>query len=84
MIDEKRLDELAEAAFIDGWNFADGDGEQEELIRLARLGLWAENHAIRALKNNATVDPWDKGGGPGPEAMREAKAALAALPKEGK
>lgn len=55
MIDEKRLDEMADilrdicryprtmgdpAALIDG----------DELIRLARLGLWAENHAIPALK----------------------------------
>jgi hypothetical protein len=69
-MDEKRLDEIApEAGIMGAFSFED----MVELIRLARLGLWAEKHGIPAIR-------WeDKRCGRVYGPLGE---ALAALPKE--
>lgn len=61
MIDEKYLNEREE-----NWRkltptIEDGDivSNNLELIRLARLGLWAEEHGIGALKRFASIEAED-------------------------
>lgn len=64
-VDEKHLDRLEEE--LKGPYFSDGRvglhiAETKELVRLARLGLWAESHALPALKKisgNKTMQVMD-------------------------
>ena len=92
MIDEKRLDEYSEA-FRSAYDrlrpttameislYKQDMDEKQELLRLARLGLWAEKHGVPALRSVTVRDPWDKGSGVAPEAVDDAKRALEKLPK---
>lgn len=74
MIDEKRLDELLKQT--DSFDTVIcKDNEAKELIRLARIGLWAEQYAIPDLKK---IEPQPAGC----ESAWYAKEALAKLPKE--
>jgi hypothetical protein len=72
VIDEKRLDEIIQIHW-DGLppNICIRKGELSELIRLARLGLWAEKHGIPAIKltdENLWFDPVERGACMGCEA----------------
>ena len=62
MIDSKRLDEIeAFALQFDGpfvVGYVDSADEGKELIRLARLGLWAAQHALPALR--AVIDRYNQ------------------------
>jgi hypothetical protein len=78
MIDEKRLEEYAAMAESSerGFCFGYGRVDREELraiIRLARLGLWAERHGVRAVNAAAEVE------GQHQDAVGEALAALKAV-----
>lgn len=76
MIDEKRLDELDQETCPLGVGMGSRKDQQEmyELIELARLGLWAEKHAIPALQSTETHLRGE------PEC--KVVMALSALPKE--
>lgn len=76
MIDEKRLESILEQ-HPDYWSFEDRD----IIEHLARLGLWAKEHGIPALKNlwEAASTPTEKGA-----AFLGLGEALATLPKESK
>ena len=79
MIDEKKLTEL-HAAISCG---ASLDEEGDELIRLARLGLWAEKHGVPALNQIIHAPCCDCGAMLCCTAYPDwAKKALAALPKD--
>lgn len=72
MIDEKFLESVKEVSSKEEWH---------ELIRLARLGLWAEKHGIPALGYYTEVYPeWNS-----PHYCKRAKEALARVAElEGK
>ena len=88
MINEKRLDEILQhrgihlditrtpvGASVNTKN----DAESLELIRLARLGLWAEKHGIPTLQEYTDEAMFTQGHGLNFEDY--AKEALSALPK---
>jgi hypothetical protein len=86
-IDEKRLDELEQLANEVNIHIGATQGmdpaffqSSKELIRLARLGLWAEKQAIPALKERTWA--FDSTGFDSDD--ERVVAALAALPKGGK
>lgn len=89
MIDEKRL---ANVIIGDTWHDREhswtlGDFTEEEageVLRLARLGLWAKKHGVRGLSvvemlmsGSAKVAPWSDDA-----ALAVVRESLAALPKE--
>lgn len=99
MIDEKRLEEIQKE--LDSVVHLKSTAmpspkEKHELIRLARLGLWAEKHGISALTQYADPANWKdrhgKGGGVDDTFIpledlggfthgKLARAAIMALPK---
>lgn len=90
MITEEKLMVLEVQGLKAGFN---EDCDFKDLIRLARLGLWANEDGIRKLRQiKKRFDDEDKGGMPSPErgpgmawAMwTDAAEALAALPEGGK
>lgn len=50
MIEEKRIDKILLEEMAEEIRMSGGDWKFEELIRLARLGLWAEKHGIPTLR----------------------------------
>jgi hypothetical protein len=74
MIDEKTLDQMAKAFAV--FEQSGPPTQFMELVRLARLGLWAEKHGVPALENVTALDKaaGDCGAVPASE-------ALAQLPK---
>ncbi len=78
-MDEKTLSKLDEALEKNNIKLSDLiDHEQEfELIRLARLGIWAEKHAIPALRKNKNDQSCDEC-----EADVVAMLAISHLPKD--
>jgi hypothetical protein len=73
MIDEKRLDELATGGPVT-------NAEIDEILRLARLGLWAREHE-ETIRD--ALDTFGEGMELDRSCEARGKAALAALPKEG-
>lgn len=60
MIDAKRLDEIEEAlekTNVTLWGACSVD-EEPELVRLARLGLWAREHGVEAVRLYAVMSDW--------------------------
>ena len=88
MIDEKSLDELLAKGLANA-PLTRGDFPSirvAELVRLARLGLWAEKHAIPAMKGTP-CQSCDRGHAgaqctcaDGPDLLERVGKALAALP----
>lgn len=91
MIDSKRLDEIEEAYEKNNvWlNDCMNEYESFEIIRLARIGLWAQDHGIPAieklynLKISFRQQSWFNGKqlGTVDDWLNPAPEALAALPK---
>jgi hypothetical protein len=51
MIDEERLEQISRFGFV-----MEGTGEETfEILRLIRLGQWAEKHAVPALQMTSKV-----------------------------
>jgi hypothetical protein len=79
-VDEKRLQDISGYMRSDGWYLSE-DEESLELIRLARLGLWAEKHAVPLLTE---ISEDDTPQGDHPCFAYDADMALKALPKDKK
>ena len=97
MIDEKFLEGLADVmrihpsgthvVFVEKKNHGAWTLDAErlaELIRLARLGLWAEKHGVAAVKIYAELEDWgyDHSSNSKCDYGVAAEEALAALPKD--
>lgn len=92
MIDEKRLAEFCisnDTASPEIWKIEASEDDLDELMRLARLGLWAEKSAVPTLRGlvDIVVSIETQAGFPGkPKSsfstqIQPAQKALAALPK---
>lgn len=84
MIDENRLKLVEENVFtlgipLDRTGNSTVTVEMKDLIRLARLGLWAENHGVPKLKESIALQERQSRQRKSYDVLME---ALAALPKE--
>ena len=77
MIDEKRLDDFkCSSRNLYEWFGIAEQVECDEVLRLARLGLWAEHHGIPAVKSTLDMRIGTQ------KSIERNMEAISALPKE--